>query len=289
MESMWLVFIFFYLALATISSLLRRSLVIKFEGRASLLNVLFYLIFLFPVGIILSFFFPCNLNVGWVNLLFLFGGGLIWPIMGVIALQASKYVEAGIYVVVSNLSPIFTLLVALPFLGECLNGWQYLGVGLLVFSGVFIASLQVRKGSQISTKGLVLSFIAAGILGVATAYERFMLLRVDFGTYLILGWGSQVLWSAILAGKQLKKLPLLFTKVCKVRKILFSWGMVKVCTSVAFISALKLGSATMLGASSDFVSVLVVIGAYFFLKEKNDLVYKLLAAIVGVVGLILIA
>lgn len=286
---MWLFFIVLYLVLATVSSLLQRVLVIKFEGRTRLLNVLFYLVFLFPAGIILSFFFPHNFNIGWVNLLFLFGGGLIWPILGVVALQASKYVEAGVYAVVNNLSPIFTLLLALPFLGECLDDSKYLGVGLLIFSGVFIASLQVRKGSKVSTKGLVLSFMAAGIIGIATAYERFMLLRMDFGTYLVLGWGSQVLWAVILAGKELKKLPSLFTKDCKVRKILFSWGTVKVCTSIAFISALKLGNATLLSAASDFVSVLVVIGAYFFLKERNNLVYKLLAAVVGVVGLILIS
>ena len=286
---MWLFFILLFLVLATVSSLLRRVLATKFEGRSRLINLVFYLIFLFPVGIGLSFFFPRNLNVGWLDLFLLFSGGLIWPLLGIVALQASKHVEAGVYTVISNLSPVFTLLVAIPFLGERLDILQSLGVGLLVFSGVFIASLQVRKGSLISSKGLILSFVAAAILGIATAYERFMLLRVGFGTYLVYGWGFQTLWAVLFAGKELKKLPLLFTKSCKVRKLLFSWGAVKVCTSVAFISSLKLGNATMLSASSDFVSVLVVIGAYFLLKEKKHLVYKLLAAAVGVVGLILLA
>lgn len=124
---------------------------------------------------------------------------------------------------------------------------------------------------------------------LAVAYERFMLNRIDFGAYLIYGWGSQIIWSEILAGKELKKLPELFNKTAEKREALIAWGLVSVLKSVAFILALKIsGSASIISASSNFISIVIVIAAYFFLKERQHMINKWLAAIVGIIGLLLV-
>lgn len=286
---MWQISIFFYFVFGATSYLLRRVLAQKLGEHNRLINSIFFLFFLLPAAIILSFFFPHNLNVGALNLFLLFGGSIIWPILGIISFRANKEVDVGIFTIISNLSPIFTLAIALPFLNESLRMPQFFGVGLLVLSGLLAASSQLNKHNRLSVNNILICLLSAIVLGVAVAYERFMLSRVDFGTYLIYGWGSQIIWSTILAGKELKKLSKLFSKTEENRKTLIVWGVVNTLKSVAFILALKVsGSASIISAASNFMSIVVVITAYFYLKERQNMIHKWLAAGIGIIGLFLV-
>lgn len=286
---MWQLLLIFYFIFGTTSILLKRVLAQQLGDHNRLINSIFFLFFLLPAAIILSFFFPRNLNVGLLNLFLLLGGSIIWPIASIIAFRAMKEVDAGIFTIINNLSPVFTLAIALPFLGESLNELQFFGVGLLILSGCIAASSQLNKHNRVSINGIFICLLCAAVLGIAITYERFMLNRIDFGAYLIYGWGSQIIWSAILAGKELRKLPKLFDKDAKKRQTLIVWGMASVLSSVAFISSLKIsGSASIISAATDFMSVAIVIAAYFFLKERQHMVHKWLAVTLGIAGLLLI-
>jgi drug/metabolite transporter (DMT)-like permease len=286
---MWQLLILLYFIFGTASYLLRRILAQKLGEHNRLINSVFFLFFLLPATVILFWFFPHNLNIGRLNLFFLLGGSLIWPISNIIAFDGNKKVDVGIFTIISNLSPVFTLLIALPFLHENLTVPQFCGIGLLILSGVLAAASQFNKSSLVSANGVLICLLSALVLGVATAYERFMLNRVDFGAYLIYGWGAQIGWSCILAHKELKKLPQLFSKAVGARQTLISWGSTKALGSVTFILALKISSASVISAASDFLSVAVIIAAYFYLKERKHIIYKALAVAVGVAGLLFIA
>lgn len=286
---MWQLLLILYFIFGTASTLLKRVLAQQLGDHNRLINSIFFLFFLLPAAIILSFFFPHNLDVGLLNLFLLLGGSIIWPIASIIAFRSMKEVDAGIFAIINNLSPVFTLTIALPFLGESLNRLQFFGVGLLILSGCIAASSQLNKHKRTSLNGIFICILCAAVLGIAITYERFMLSRIDFGAYLIYGWGSQIIWSAILAGKELKKLPKLFNKNARIRQTLILWGAASVLSSVTFISSLKIsGSASIISAASDFMSVAIVIAAWFFLKERQHIVHKLLATAFGIAGLLLI-
>jgi drug/metabolite transporter (DMT)-like permease len=286
---MWQLLLFFYFVLSTIDYLLRRVLAKRLGNHNRLINAIFFLIFLLPETIILGFLFPHNLNVGLLNVVLLLGGSIIWPLLGLSSFQANKKVDVGIFAVISNVSPVFTIAIALPFLHEKVSSLQMVGIALLILSGVLAASSQIHKRKYMSKEGILLCFLSAFILGVATAFERFMLNRVDFGTYLIYGWGSQIVWAAILAGKELKKMPELLAKTSETRQTIVSWGTARALEAVCFISALKLSNAAIISSATDFLSVAVVIAAYYYLKEREHMFYKLLATAVGIVGLLFIA
>lgn len=286
---MWQLLLFLYFLFGTTSVLLKRVLAQQLGSHNILINAVFFIFFLLPAAIILSFFFPRDLNVGPMNLFLLFGGSIIWPIAGIIAFRAMKEVDAGIFTIISNLSPVFTLSIAIPFLHESLNPSQLFGISLLILSGLIAASSQLSKHKRVSINGIFICLLGAAVIGIAITYERFMLSRIDFGAYLIYGWGSQIIWSAILAVKELKKLPKLFNKDAKQRHILIAWGTVSVLSSITFISSLKIsGSASIISAATNFMSVAVVITAYFFLKERQHIIQKLFAVVLGVAGLLLI-
>lgn len=286
---MWQILIFFYFIFGATSYLLRRILAQKLGHHNRLINSVFFLFFLLPAALILSFFFPHNLNVGALNILLLFGGSIIWPILGIVSFRANREVDVGIFAIITNLSPVFTLVIAINLLHESLIVSQYFGIGLLISSGIIAASSQLHKHNRFSISNIFICLLSAFILGVAVAYERFMLNRIDFGAYLIYGWGSQIIWSVILAGKELKKLPELFNKTAEKRGTLIIWGTTSVMKSITFILALKIsGSASIISAASNFISIVVVIAAYFFLKERQHMINKWLAAIVGIIGLLLV-
>lgn len=286
---MWQSLLILYFVFGTTSTLLKRVLAQQLGDHNRLINSIFFLFFLLPAAIILSFFFPHNLNVGLLNLFLLLGGSIIWPISSIIAFRALKEVDASIFTIINNLSPVFTLAIALPFLHESLKSPQLFGIGLLILSGLIAASSQLNNHKRVSMNGIFICLLCAAVLGIAVTYERFMLSRIDFGAYLIYGWGSQIIWSAILAGRELKKLPKLLNKEAKKRQTLIVWGAASVLSSVAFISSLKLsGSASIISAASDFMSVAIVIAAYFFLKERQHIVHKWLSAALGIAGLLLI-
>jgi uncharacterized membrane protein len=59
---------------------------------------------------------------------------------------------------------------------------------------------------------------------------------------------------------------------------------------VCFVGALKVsGNASVVSAFTSFLAVLVVVSAYFILKEKEALVLKLSAAAIGTTGLIILS
>ena len=287
---MWQLLIVFYFIFGTISYLLRRVLAQKIGEHNRLINAVFYIFFLLPATIILFSFFPHNLNIGIFNLILLLGGSLIWPVSNIIAFWANKEVDVSIFTIINNLSPIFTLAIALPFLHENLNFIQIIGIILLVFSGIIAAYSHWNKNGKASTKGIFVCILAAAILGIAVVYERFMLSRVDFGAYLVYGWGAQIAWAGILAAKVLKQLPQILKKGAESRNILLSWGGLSVLKSISFILALKISaSASLISGASDFMSVAVVIAAFFYLKERQNLLPKSIAVAIGVIGLLLIA
>lgn len=286
---MWQLFIVLYFIFSTAAYLLRRVLAQKIGEHNRLINSIFFLVFLLPAAIILTFFFPHNLNVGWVNLVLLLGGSVVWPISNIVAFSANKKVDVGIFTIINNLSPLFTMMIALPFLHENMSVLQYLGIVLLILSGVIAASSHAMKNIRMSLEGILMCLFSAVVLGVGIAYESFMLHRVDFGAYLIYGWGAQIVWMAILTGRELRKLPKFINTNAEISKMLLIWGGMKALGSVAFILALKIsGSASIISSASDFLSVSVVIAAWFFLNERKHIIYKLFASVIGIAGLLLI-
>ena len=92
-----------------------------------------------------------------------------------------------------------------------------------------------------------------------------------------------------MEAKELHLIPSLFAKGAQTRKLLFAWGASNTLKSIAFISALKLGTASVVSSAANFLSVVVVLAAYIFLKERNHIGNKALAVAAGVAGLFLVA
>lgn len=277
-----------FFTFSVFSYLLRRNLAKDFTRYNRLIHAIFFVLFLLPTGLIASRFFPNNLDVGWENLLWLGLGSLVWPVANIVAFRANHKLDAGTFSILNNLAPISTLLIALTILGETPSSKQILGAILLILSGIVIAVPLVQYRLIIGSREILIGVLSAVIIGVGYSYERFMLTRIDFGAYLVLGWGSQVLWAAILAAKEYKYLPKLWSNV-KLRSPILAYGLTNALRGMCFVTALSLASASVVGPAANFLSVIIVIAGYFILGEKDHLLNKLLAVAIGISGLLLIS
>ncbi len=285
---MWLIFLALYFVFGTASYLIRRTLAHKFDQYNALLNATYFVFFIIPTAIIWGLMVPHNFDIGAANFIYLIVGGLIWPLFAVLAFRANKDVDVGIFVVILNTSPIFTLLIAIPFLNESLSSQQYIGVTFLIAAGVLAGLSQLRSSAKLSKTGIIYSILTAAALGTGIAFERFMLNRIDFGTYLIVGWGMTGVWMAIFAYRQWPKLGGMLRQIGS--KSVVAYGLLNTLKSIFFILGILIsGSAALFSPAASFLAVVVVITAYFVLRERQHMPQKITSAGIGILGLILLS
>lgn len=284
----WQLLLIAYLALGTGSFLIRRELATHLAERNRLVNAFFFVCTLYPLGLIVASFSSPNLQIGWLNAFFLVVGSAVFPLINILAYKASKDVDAGLFSILSNIFPIVTIIAATLLLNETLSGGQLFGAAIIIAS-TFIATLpKFGERDRSKTFGVVLALTSIVLLGLAIVFERWMLTRVDYGAYLVFGWGSQAFWMALIAWPDRKHIRLL-AEGNKFKYVL-AYGITNSFKGLSFVSALKLsGNASVVTAFGSFTTVLVVIAAYFALSEKKNLWLKLSAAVIGASGLVILS
>lgn len=243
---------------------------------------------LYPVGLVVAIFTQPDLNIGWFNFAMLLVGSSLFPIVNILAFRANKHIDSGLYSILNNLTPIVTIAAASLLLSEGLNGQQLVGAVIIIGSAVLVTLPRLSRRSVSRPAGLMFAVASVTILGLAIVFERWMLTRMDFGSYLVFGWGAQALWMTVLTWSSWKHFPGIL-KAKKQRYQIIGYGFAHTFKGLAFVSALSIsGNASVVSAFVSFMAVLVVLAAYFVLKEKEWLWLKITLAVVGAVGLIIL-
>lgn len=283
----WQLFLVGYLILGVVAYLLRRHLAVSLTKHNRLVHGFFYLCVLYPTSLLITLFSDSNLSIGWQNFMFIVAGSVIFPILLMLSYKSSKDLDAGLYTILCDLAPIITIIAATVLLHEGLNGRQLTGASIVIGSA-FLATLpQVLNRTIHKTAGIKVALLSILVLGIAVVYERWMLTRMDLGAYFFYGWGAQTLWMVMLAWKDRKNIGILREKKHFWPVLVFALAFT--FKSVFFIIALKMsGNASLVIAFASFVSVMVVIAAYYLLRERDHFWYKAGAGVVGAIGLIIL-
>ena len=267
---------------------MRRFLATTLKRYNRLINGFFLVAVLYPVGLLAASFTNPDLSIGWQNFIIILIASGVFPLIKLLAFRASRDVDAGLYTILSNIAPIITIVAAAIFLSESLNGWQQMGVAIVLTSALLASLLGVSRRSIKSSPGLVYALVSITLLGLAIVFERWMLTRVDFGAYLVFGWGAQALWMAIIAWPERRYIKIIKNKANFLP--ILGYGVANSLKGLCFLGALHLsGNASIVGVSSSFMAVLVVVAAYFVLKEREWLGYKTAVAVFGAIGLIILS
>lgn len=251
------------------------------------MNWFFFLFTLYPVGIAVAFVIHESLRVSLLDLGIIAGAELMFPLVNISQYRANKDVDAGLFTILNNLTPIITITTAWILLHEGLSSRQFIGAVIIIASAFLVSLPGLLHRTKSTITGLLFALLSVGMLGIAVTFERWMLTRVSFSAYLIYGWGFQTLWMTVIAWPQRKYLKVL--RKHKLRTLILTFSLVNTIKGLCWLGALRLsGNASLVSAIGSFTAVLVVLSAYFALKEKEHLTFKIIAALIGALGLVLL-
>lgn len=283
----WQFLLIGYLILGTASYLWRRQLAKTFARANRLVNAFFFVAVLYPVGLFIASLTTPDLSIGWISFFFLLLGGAIFPFANLLTYRANRDLDAGLFTIISDLIPVVSITGGWLLLNERLASWEVVGAAIILLSTMLVTIPQLKHHMRHNTRALFCAVTGVTILGLGFVFERYMLTRMDFGAYLVFGWGFQMLWGVLFAWPERKSINLLRDK--KIRRPLWGYSISSTFRGLCLVGALYLsGNVSVVMASASFLTVLVVVAAYFILKERDALWIKLAAATLGFAGLLLI-
>lgn len=227
-------------------------------------------------GFLLPDFHRYALNLGLMTILYTGSQILVF--------KASKVIEASEFIIFSSTRALWTILVALLFLGEPFNLSKIVGTILILFSVVFV-SLK-KKGIKLQ-KGHWYAFGAAFCIGVGLANDAYILRTSDAFTYGALAFILPGILTMLVSPSSTMKLKN-YLNIKLISKIL----LLSVFYCIGFISIYiayqKGGAASQIAPIGQSVVVLTVLLAALFLKERDNLLKKIIAAIIVSIGVLLL-
>lgn len=283
----WQILLIGYLVLGTASYLWRRQLAKTFAKANSLVNAFFFVAALYPIGLVVASFTSPDLSIGWASFFMLLIGGALFPFVNLLIYRANKDLDVGLFSILSDLMPVVSITAGWLLLNEGLTGQQLVGAAIILLAALIVTLPQLKHHMRHNSRALACAIVAVILLGLGFVYERYMLTRMDFGAYIVIGWGFQTMWGVLFALPERKSYKILLDP--KIRFKLWSYSLTSTFRGLCIVGALYLsGNVSVVMASASFLTVLVVVAAYIILKEKEWLWLKLGAATLGMIGLILI-
>lgn len=204
-------------------------------------------------------------------------GALFW-------FNSLKLIEASEFIVLFTSRALWAILGAVIFLGESFSIVQLFGA-VLVFIGVYLASWKTKKFSL--GKGEIFALLGAPCFGFALIADGFALRHIDSSTYVPLNF---LLTGIFVWMINYKLTPSIFKTFAS--KAFFKVGLMgamSAITAFSYLTAYQVGrNAAQIATINQTSTIIIVIAGIIFLNEKDRMLKKILAAIISVVGVILI-
>jgi drug/metabolite transporter (DMT)-like permease len=209
---------------------------------------------------------------------------LLYALASLSLFKSFQTTEASEVVVILASRSIWTALAAGIFLGESIGIQRIIGT-LLVVLGVMAISW--KSGKWRLNKGHLFALTAAVFFGVAFTNDAFLLNHFDVFSYNTLAFFLPALTILSFRPRLISKLKLFLHKgrLTKMLSTSFFYGLSAVTMGLSYQSG---GDASQIAPISQSSIVLTVILAFFFLKERGNLLNKILGAFIVFGGVLLL-
>jgi transporter family protein len=217
------------------------------------------------------------------------GGGLAFALTYTCTYKSLTYLDAAVGSIFNTLNALFTVGLAAVTLHEDLNLRQLLGAIILTAAIIYTTlALQAHK-NKTSRRDLLygLSYAVLGglIYAVAIVNEKSLLHQMSTASYVLFGWGWQMLAAILVALLlQRRKLYVLFSRRTAVLVILS--GALRGIGGAAFVLAqVRSNNVALITVISNFKLVIVVVLSAWLLKERQKIQQKAIGALAAIAGL----
>ena len=233
-------------------------------------------IFLLPL---FGFKFPTNFRV----YLFLFLAIIFYTLNDRLGTTARKGLEASTYIILKQLSTVFMIFVGLLFFKEPFEINKFIGAILIVLSNIIVF---YKKENFKFNKTLLFGILANICLTIALFLDVNYSSEFNLAFYVLLTFLIPMILIFLFERIKIKNIIIEYKNSNKV--ILFFTGISWSLMMITKLKSYQLGSISVVAPFLSLTVILNVIISYFLLKEKNNLIKKIIAGILIIIGIILI-
>lgn len=209
---------------------------------------------------------------------------LLWGLGSLMLFKAYQTLGSSEIAIISGLGAIVTIITSIFFLGESFNLSKTIGTILILIS-IFLVNR--KKGKFVFGKGTKYALITTLFFGLAVTNDAFILRTYDAVSYTAV--------ALLLPGVLLLVLrPGAIASFQRLRNAKFSKNMLLLsifysAQAIAYYVAMQMGAnASQIAPISRANIILTVLLAVIFLKEKENLLLKLISALLVTGGVLLI-
>jgi drug/metabolite transporter (DMT)-like permease len=215
---------------------------------------------------------------------YLIGLSLICGVFGagyfISSYTAQKHVEAGVTTLVSNIYTPVTIVLATFFLNEKLTTTQIFGTALLLV-GMLVVSQKHRIGKFKFDKYFTLMVLSGIMLGISLTTERALQKMTGFTAGTMLSWWMQCVFLglATLVARNKSEYS---------KKDVIITGGLRFLQSLSWVVLIfVVGNLSVVSSVTTFKVILIFIAAAIFLREREDLIRKIIGSFIALAGLLL--
>jgi transporter family protein len=208
---------------------------------------------------------------------------LFYSLGNLFIFKAFKIAEASEVSIILASSTVWTVIAALFILGENITSNKIIGV---IFVVLGIVAINSSKTKWKINKGHIFALLGALLIGIAFVNDAFILNHFqNASSYTLIAFALPAIITLFYSPKSIKKIPFYFNK-----KILFK---LLICSFFYALSTITIYEAYKRGGEASIISpisqtsiIFTVIFGYFFLKERDKLLNKIIGTALAFIGIL---
>ena len=207
----------------------------------------------------------------------------LWGTGTILFFNALKLLESSEVTIITSVRSIVTIIASIFFLHESFNLQKAAGTLIILISALIVTNL--KKGIKFNN-GIVFALSSTIFTGSAVVVDSFILRGFDPISFLAIANIFIGLLLMAFNPKVVLKLPTLIQKKFLVRMlpvVILSSGQ-----AIAFYYALRIGNASQIAPIAQSQVMVTVLLAAVFLKERDNVLRKCIAALLVIAGVLLL-
>lgn len=282
----WQALILISVFLASVSAIMQRLLMRDQKNDAIVASVLLQIISGLIIGLVGLITNQLNMvqNYGpviWNFLLMI----ILYSTGGIAMFKAYQTMNPSRFAILFALRAVFTLIFSSILLNESLTFENFLGLILIIASIVLI---NYEKGGFKLQKGDLFALYTAFAFGTSNTNDRFLLNTIDVYPYMVLGFILPALVNLVIYNKRFRPFKTYINQEYLKKMALLC--IIYAGSAIFFFVALEATDNSSQLASLNLLNgVITVLMSIVIFKEKDKLLLKIIAALISLIGLLLIA
>jgi bacterial/archaeal transporter family protein len=279
----WLTLIFISVLLASVASILQRVLMKSEKSEPYSYAIVFHFLLGF-LNLIFAIVSGSHLSLFNENFLFLLLASILWGGCSIFLFKSLQLIEASEKTMLSSLNVVFTIIASIIFLHEIFTGKKILGTALILISTLLIVNL--KNGFKLN-KGVIYVLITALFAGLAVVVDS-----INVQTYDVIGYNTfqnflTGFFILAFAPKALKNWRHFIQPEFLIKML--PLGIFSATQTILYLTALtQPGHTAQISVVRQSSTIVTVLLAFIFLKERNNVGRKVVAAVLVTIGVILL-